>query len=191
MAGGSTAGVQREPWPEIDTIVVHVARVHDYLLGGKANFAVDREAAEWAYAAWAGGLDGVRADARAHRAVLGRVVRLLAADAGIRQFLDIGTGSTKLPGHLPPPQRRARRRADRDVQPPQPAGERVGRVAPAGRSHPVLRRPRPGRTRGGAASPVAARPGNRGRSSTAHVGWCRTEAVTGAPRRIEIEETRL
>jgi hypothetical protein len=82
-------------WPEIDTSVAHVARVYDYLLGGKANFAVDREAAERAYAAWPGGLDGVRADARAHRALLGRVVRYLAGEAGIRQFLDIGTGIPK------------------------------------------------------------------------------------------------
>lgn len=42
-----------------------------------------------------GGLDGVRADARAHRALLGRVVRYLASEAGIRQFLDIGTGIPK------------------------------------------------------------------------------------------------
>ena len=87
-------GAEREPL-EIDTSVPHVARVYDYLLGGKANFKVDREAAERAYAAWPGGLEGVRADARAHRAVLGRVVRYLAAEAGIRQFLDIGTGVPK------------------------------------------------------------------------------------------------
>jgi S-adenosyl methyltransferase len=85
-------GAGREQWPEIDTSVAHVARVYDYLLGGKANFAVDREAAERAYAAWPGGLGGVRADARAHRALLGRVIRYLAAEEGIRQFLDIGTG---------------------------------------------------------------------------------------------------
>jgi hypothetical protein len=85
----------REQWPEIDTSVAHVARVYDYLLGGRANFAVDREAAERAYAAWPGGLDGVRADAREHRALLGRVVRHLAAEEGIRQFLDIGTGIPK------------------------------------------------------------------------------------------------
>jgi len=42
---GLAAGLEREPWPEIDTTVAHVARVYDYLLGGKANFAVDREAA--------------------------------------------------------------------------------------------------------------------------------------------------
>jgi hypothetical protein len=82
-------------WPEIDTSVAHVARVYDYLLGGKANFAVDRAAAERAYAAWPGGLDGVRADAHAHRALLGRVVRYLAGEADIRQFLDIGTGIPK------------------------------------------------------------------------------------------------
>jgi len=85
------AGQEREPG-EIDTSVAHVARVYDYLLGGRANFAVDRAAAERAYAAWPGGLDGVRADARAHRAVLGRIVRYLTREAGIRQFLDIGTG---------------------------------------------------------------------------------------------------
>src|SRR6266568_2711161 len=92
---GLAAGLEREPWPEIDTTVAHVARVYDYLLGGKANFAVDREAAERAYAAWPGGLYGVRADARAHRAVLGRVVSFLVEDAGVNQFLDIGTGIPK------------------------------------------------------------------------------------------------
>jgi hypothetical protein len=87
-------GHEGEPG-EIDTSVAHAARVYDYLLGGRANFAVDRAAAERAYAAWPGGLDGVRADARAHRAVLGRIVRHLVRDAGIRQFLDIGTGIPK------------------------------------------------------------------------------------------------
>jgi SAM-dependent methyltransferase len=92
---GPGAGPDSEGWPEIDTDVAHVARVYDYLLGGQANFAVDREAAERAYAAWPGGLDGVRADARAHRSLLGRVVRYLAGEAGISQFLDIGTGIPK------------------------------------------------------------------------------------------------
>jgi SAM-dependent methyltransferase len=92
---GSKPSFDAEGWPEIDTSVAHVARVYDYLLGGKANFAVDRRAAERAYAAWPGGLDGVRADARAHRALLGRVVRYLTGEAGIRQFLDIGTGIPK------------------------------------------------------------------------------------------------
>jgi hypothetical protein len=92
---GLTSNSEADGWPEIDTSVAHVARVYDYLLGGRANFAVDREAAERAYAAWPGGLDGVRADARAHRALLGRVVRYLAGQAGIRQFLDVGTGIPK------------------------------------------------------------------------------------------------
>lgn len=92
---GLGPGLDTSGWPEIDTSVAHVARVYDYLLGGKANFAVDREAVERAYAAWPGGLDGVRVDARAHRALLGRVVRYLAGEAGIRQFLDIGTGIPK------------------------------------------------------------------------------------------------
>lgn len=81
--------------PEIDTTVAHVARVYDYLLGGKANFAADREAAARAYASWPGGLDGVRADVQAHRAVLGRMVRYLVGDVGIRQFLDLGSGIPK------------------------------------------------------------------------------------------------
>ena len=87
----AVSGIDREPWPEIDTGVAHVARVYDYLLGGKANFAVDRQAAERAYQTWPGGIDGVRADVRAHRALLGRVVTYLVGE-GIRQFLDIGTG---------------------------------------------------------------------------------------------------
>jgi hypothetical protein len=87
-------GAERET-PEIDTSVPHASRVYDYLLGGTANFRVDREAADRAYAAWPGGFEGVRADALAHRALLGRVVRHLVREAGIRQFLDIGTGIPK------------------------------------------------------------------------------------------------
>jgi hypothetical protein len=90
---GSAAG-SAEP-AEIDTSKAHAARVYDYLLGGRANFKVDREAAERAYAAFPGGIDGVRADVREHRAALGRVVRYFVQDAGIRQFLDIGTGIPK------------------------------------------------------------------------------------------------
>ena len=71
-----------------DVTRAHQARMYDYLLGGKDNYAADREAAEAAlaiYPEWA-------FTARANRAFLGRVVRYLTADAGIRQFLDIGTG---------------------------------------------------------------------------------------------------
>jgi hypothetical protein len=73
---------------EIDTTVAHPARVYDYWLGGKDNFAADREAAERVLAA----TPGLRFRVRANRVFLARVVRYLAAEAGIRQFLDIGTG---------------------------------------------------------------------------------------------------
>jgi hypothetical protein len=92
-SNGTPAGTA-EP-AEIDTSVAHAARVYDYLLGGRANFKVDREVAERVYAAFPGGIDGVRADVRAHRAALGRVVQFLVRDAGITQFLDIGTGIPK------------------------------------------------------------------------------------------------
>jgi hypothetical protein len=72
----------------INTGVAHPARVYDYWLGGKDNFAADREAAEQVIAV----RPAIRADVRANRAFLGRAVRYLAAEAGIRQFLDIGTG---------------------------------------------------------------------------------------------------
>jgi SAM-dependent methyltransferase len=76
------------PAREIDTTVPHIARIYNYWLGGKDNFAVDREAAEKVMQATPAILPGVRAN----RAFLGRAVRYLAAEAGIRQFLDIGTG---------------------------------------------------------------------------------------------------
>jgi trans-aconitate methyltransferase len=74
--------------PDIDITVAHQARVYDYTLGGKDNFPADREAAEKAMQA----SPDVVATARANRAFLGRAVRYLATEAGVRQFLDIGTG---------------------------------------------------------------------------------------------------
>ena len=71
-----------------DTTVAHIARVYDYWLGGKDNFAVDREAAERVITAYP---DIVRS-CQANRAFLARTVRYLVCEAGIRQFLDIGTG---------------------------------------------------------------------------------------------------
>ena len=78
--------------PKIDTTVAHPARVYDYWLGGKDNYAADREAAEWSVAATAGGIRRAQETVRANRAFLGRAVRYLAGQAGIHQFLDVGTG---------------------------------------------------------------------------------------------------
>ncbi len=75
----------------IDETVPHAARVYDYFLGGVTNFAVDRKAAE-AAAELAGGLERVRAEVQANRAFLVRAVRYLVREAGVRQFLDLGTG---------------------------------------------------------------------------------------------------
>jgi S-adenosyl methyltransferase len=68
--------------------IPNIARVYDALLGGKDNFATDREAALALTAA----IPGAPRAARDNRAFLRRAVRYLAADAGISQFLDIGTG---------------------------------------------------------------------------------------------------
>jgi hypothetical protein len=72
----------------LDTSVAHPARVYDYWLGGTDNFAADREAAERVLAV----APGLRYRVRANRAFLGRATRYLAEEAGLRQFLDIGTG---------------------------------------------------------------------------------------------------
>ncbi|WP_214320034.1 SAM-dependent methyltransferase [Nonomuraea sediminis] len=74
--------------PKINTSVAHPARMYDYYLGGKDNFEADRVAAEKMIQVTRG---GVRLGARENRAFLVRAVRALA-EAGITQFLDIGTG---------------------------------------------------------------------------------------------------
>jgi hypothetical protein len=71
-----------------DTSVAHQARIYDYWLGGKDNFAVDREAGDKALAEYPHLVKAVRAN----RAFLVRAVRFLAGEIGIRQFLDVGTG---------------------------------------------------------------------------------------------------
>ncbi|HET6953648.1 MAG TPA: SAM-dependent methyltransferase [Acidimicrobiales bacterium] len=81
-----------DAWPEIDTSMAHAARVYDVYLGGDANFAVDRAAAEHAASVHPGGMDTVRASVRSNRAFLVRAVRWLAGEAGVRQFLDVGSG---------------------------------------------------------------------------------------------------
>jgi hypothetical protein len=74
--------------PAFDTSVAHQARIYDYLLGGKDNYAADRAAAEATLKVW----PEFAFAAQSNRAFLGRVIRYLAEEAGIRQFLDIGTG---------------------------------------------------------------------------------------------------
>jgi hypothetical protein len=86
VPGGGTAGVTDVP--PFDISVAHQARIYDYLLGGKDHFSADRAAAEEMLKAY----PDTASTARANRAFLGREVRYLAGEAGIRQFLDIGTG---------------------------------------------------------------------------------------------------
>ena len=74
--------------PRLDTSSAHSARVWNYLLGGKDNFAADREVGDMILQMF----PGIAHIARLQRRFLGRAVRYLAGEAGIRQFLDIGTG---------------------------------------------------------------------------------------------------
>jgi len=80
--GGASPGVK------IDTTVPHSARIWNYWLGGKDNYAVDRAAGDQFLAAF----PDIAVIARASRDFMGRAVRYLVGEAGIRQFLDIGTG---------------------------------------------------------------------------------------------------
>jgi hypothetical protein len=77
-----------EELPELNTGIPHSARVWNYWLGGKDNFPADRAAGDQFRALIPEIVDSARAD----RAFLGRVVRYLVAEEGIRQFLDVGTG---------------------------------------------------------------------------------------------------
>src|SRR5690348_13047374 len=77
-----------EQLSKLDTTVAHSARLWNYLLGGKDNFAVDREAAEQVLTY----MPELVQSARFNREFLGRAVRCLAGEEGVRQFLDIGTG---------------------------------------------------------------------------------------------------
>ena len=91
------SAIPSEPRPEepddtvgtaIDASVPHSARIWNYWLGGKDNYAVDRAAGDQFSAIFPRIVDIARAD----RHFLGRVVRFLAGEAGVRQFLDVGTG---------------------------------------------------------------------------------------------------
>jgi SAM-dependent methyltransferase len=74
--------------PGVDTGKANIARVYDWWLGGDHNFLADRDVARSIIAVE----PNTRATMRANRAFLGRAVRYLANEAGIRQFLDIGSG---------------------------------------------------------------------------------------------------
>ena len=91
MNDQSPSGDRAADTPEIDPTAAHTARVYDYLLGGVTNFEADRQAAAAAGAA-VGGIEVAMASVRSNRVFLGQAIRYLAAEAGIRQFLDIGTG---------------------------------------------------------------------------------------------------
>jgi hypothetical protein len=88
MPQGQGTGTDPELPQDINTDVAHPARVYDYWLGGKDNFPADRALAEHIMEA----IPTMRTMAAANRAFLSRAVRYLAEEAGIRQFLDIGTG---------------------------------------------------------------------------------------------------
>ncbi len=86
VASGAQSSEQRVP--EIDRSVPHSARVWNYWLGGKDNFEVDRAVGDRVRTIF----PTIVQEAGYARAFLGRAVRYLAGEAGIRQFLDIGTG---------------------------------------------------------------------------------------------------
>ena len=87
-APGADDGARNVGPLPFDVTKAHQARTYDYLLGGKDNYAADRASADEAIKIY----PDVVFTMRANRAFLGRAVRYLAGEAGIRQFLDIGTG---------------------------------------------------------------------------------------------------
>jgi hypothetical protein len=84
----SVSSEENEPLSRVDDTRPHSARVWNYWLGGKDNFAVDRQVGEQVRQM----LPSIVEQARAYRAFLGRAVSHLAGELGVRQFLDIGTG---------------------------------------------------------------------------------------------------
>ena len=85
MANGSADAQELR---DIDASVPHSARIWNYWLGGKDNFAADREAGDEFLTVY----PAQRDKARAVRHFLARAVRYLVVEAGVRQFLDVGTG---------------------------------------------------------------------------------------------------
>jgi hypothetical protein len=85
---GDHSGVGQQSPDGIDATVPHSARIWNYWLGGKDNYEVDRKVGDEVAELF----PGVRETARVSRALQGRIIGFLAGDAGIRQFLDVGTG---------------------------------------------------------------------------------------------------
>ena len=87
------SGPGEPPVADLRTDVPHSARIYDHLLGGKDNFAADREAAAAITQDWV----HLPQSMRANRNFMARMARYLAAERGIRQFLDIGAGLPTAP----------------------------------------------------------------------------------------------
>jgi S-adenosyl methyltransferase len=153
--------------PRFDTSVASIARIYDYWLGGKDNFKVDREAAEEMIQAFPGIVAGVRMN----RAFLGRAIHCLSADAGIRQFLDIGTGLPSADNTHEVAQRAApdSRIVYVDNHP----------TAQPPRGHALLRGPGDGRAGARATAPVAARSRGGHREEPGRLRSRRAQALTG------------
>ncbi len=89
--GGEPAGGERnrnDIQMDLDTQRAHGARIYDYILGGKDYYPIDKQAGDAALEVW----PALRTHMQAGRSFMHRAVRYLAAEKGIRQFLDIGTG---------------------------------------------------------------------------------------------------
>ncbi|KDA40814.1 hypothetical protein BMG523Draft_04382 [Frankia sp. BMG5.23] len=90
---GSVVPDWAPPNVDLKSDVPHSARVYDYILGGKENFPADRAAA----AEFTRSMPNLPTSMRANRNFMVRMARVLAAEHGIRQFLDIGTGLPTAP----------------------------------------------------------------------------------------------
>jgi hypothetical protein len=85
---GDHSGASEQSPDGIDASVPHSARIWNYWLGGKDNYEVDRTVGDQVAELY----PGIRESARASRALQTRIIGYLAAEVGIRQFLDVGTG---------------------------------------------------------------------------------------------------